>query len=110
MTRHVITDDDWNVVAAYCGQELDEAGQAAMRNVVAAALRHHAAQDPDGGLGRRQAEKIAAVRERVRRLRAAAAHRQATMPDYPDPPMTDDERAERDAMIRMQSWPDGDDH
>ncbi len=110
----MITDDDGNVVAAYCGQELDEAGQAAMRNVVAAALRHHAAQDPDGELGRRQAEKIAAVRKRAHwrlaELRAEAAHRKATMPDYPDPPMTDDERAERDAMIRMQSWPDGDDH
>ncbi len=73
MGRHAITDDDGNVIAAYCGEELDERGQQAMRALV-------------------------------------AAHRRATMPDYPDPPLTDDEGAERDALIRMQSWPDGGDH
>ncbi len=50
------------------------------------------------------------ARERLAELREAAAHRRATMPNYPDPPLTDDEGAERDALIRMQSWPDGGDH
>ncbi len=47
--------------------------------------------------------------ERLAELREMAAHRRATMPDYPDEPLTDDHRAERDALFRMQSWPKGDD-
>ncbi len=46
---------------------------------------------------------------RLAELRALAAQRRATMPDYPDDPPTPDDLAERDALNRMQSWPDGDD-
>lgn len=69
MTRHVIRDDDGNVIASYCGEELDERGQRAMRALVAAALRDFGDQDADGELAARQARKIAEVRERARRLR-----------------------------------------
>ncbi len=44
--------------------------------------------------------------ERLAELRALAAERRATMPWYPDGPETDDERAEREALMAMQSWPD----
>jgi hypothetical protein len=50
--------------------------------------------------------------ERLAELRAAAAIREETMPWYPDEPDTAEDRAEKDALIGMQSWPDedADDH
>lgn len=67
--RQIIRDDDGEVAAAYCGQPLDEEGQAAMLDLVAAARRRMEADDPDGTLGERQAAAIERIRERARRLR-----------------------------------------
>ncbi len=66
MTRQYLYDDDGNVIAAWCGEPLDERGQEAMRALVAAALKDFG-DDPD--LVRRQHEAVARIRERNRRLR-----------------------------------------
>lgn len=69
MARHTLTDKDGNVIAAWCGDPLDDEGQAAMVALVDAVRRHHEQQDPDGTLGARQEAAIARIRERVRSLR-----------------------------------------
>lgn len=61
--------------------------------------------DGEEGWGDYAAER---AQERLNELREQAAHRRATMPDHPDDPPTADELAEREALCRMQSWPDGD--
>ncbi len=71
MTRQVLRDDDGTVVAAWCGEPLDEAGTEAMRALVDAARRYHAMQDPDGVLAERQAAAVERIRARVRRMREA---------------------------------------
>ncbi len=66
MTRQFIRDDDGNVIAAWCGEPLDERGQEAMRALVAAALKDFG-DDPDRA--RRQQEAAARIRARNRWLR-----------------------------------------
>lgn len=65
--RQIIRDDDGGVAAAYCGEPLDDRGRAAMLALVAAARRRMQAEDPDGTLGQRQAEKLASIRARARK-------------------------------------------
>lgn len=62
--RQIIRDDDGGVAAAYCGEPLDERGRAAMLDLVAAARRRMAEEDPDGLMGERQAAAIARLRAR----------------------------------------------
>jgi hypothetical protein len=63
--RQVVRDDAGEVAAVYCGQPLDEEGRAAMLDLVAAARRRMAAEDPEGTLGARQAAATARIRSRV---------------------------------------------
>jgi hypothetical protein len=62
--RQVVRDDAGEVAAVYCGQPLDEEGRAAMLDLVAAARRRMAAEDPEGTLGARQAAAIERIRSR----------------------------------------------
>ncbi len=73
MTRQSLRDGDGTVVAAWCGEPLDEAGTEAMRALVEAARRYHATQDPDGTLGERQAAAVERIRARVRQIRGEGA-------------------------------------
>jgi len=64
--RQIVRDDSGDVAAACCGEPLDEAGRAAMLDLVAAARRRMEAEDPDGTLGERQAAGLDQIRSRVR--------------------------------------------
>lgn len=64
--RQIIRDENGEVAAAYCGEPLDEAGRAAMLELVSAVRRRMDAEDPDGTFGQRQADAIARIRDRAR--------------------------------------------
>lgn len=69
--QHLIDPATGEVLAAWCGEPLDDAGQAAMRDLVAAAHRLMDAMPPDerAELERRQEASRVRIRERLNRLR-----------------------------------------